>query len=81
MFLLIAMAAFTAMVAMIKYERFACRCSALQLQWYENGVAMPGATSTTYTVSRTDAQAVKEVTVYCGVSKIDGSCAPGKTTT
>ncbi|MDW8394543.1 MAG: T9SS type A sorting domain-containing protein, partial [Chitinophagales bacterium] len=50
-------------------------------QWYENGVAIAGATGATYTPSLGATETIRQVKVYCAVSRKNGSCAPGRTNT
>ncbi|MCS6990658.1 MAG: T9SS type A sorting domain-containing protein, partial [Chitinophagales bacterium] len=47
-------------------------------QWYENGVAVPGATGAAYTISLGSNETIKQASVHCTVSRKNGSCAPGR---
>src|SRR6185295_10200920 len=46
-------------------------------QWYENGIAIAGATGGSYSITVAAPQSMKQATVYCAVNKSDGTCAPG----
>lgn len=50
-------------------------------QWYENGVAVSGATGASYTLTLGTNESLRQASVYCAVSKKNGSCAPGRTNT